>query len=142
MSSPSDDLVLSFTNTNEGDLLGSNYFLTWAAESGFYHLSIHPKAARLLVPDCQGAALNEMRTGHSCIIACGNLDCEPAIELMFDDGSDTPFSIHLRQWQLSGDLAFLPGAFPLVAVRRDGGRSSWIAHYRRGYFRLPLLKPW
>ncbi|MQA40641.1 hypothetical protein [Rugamonas aquatica] len=142
MDAPVQELVLSFINRQDGELLGSNYFTTWAAEAGFYHLSVHPRAARLLVPDCQAAALPEMRTGHSCIFANGELDCDPALEMLFDDGSARPFSIHLRPWQVSGNLAILPGAFPLIACTSDGTHYSWIAHCRRGRFRLPLLKPW
>lgn len=134
--------ILRFVNDGAGGLEATNYFQSAAAARGLYHLTINHGKARLLVPRLQHGMLQEMRSGHYCVISAGELDGDAALELLFVDGSRTPFSIHLWLHQVTGDLRRLPSEHQLLAYCADGRHYTWRSYYRRQFVHLPCLRPW
>jgi hypothetical protein len=94
---------------------------------------VNTRAIRVLLPPAVYGILYEMRTGKSCVLSRGPWPAErraEAIEIMFDDGSVSPFALHLTPESL--DL--LPGGQrPVVRgfVRRMlQGTASRTRHWR------------
>jgi hypothetical protein len=89
------DLVIE---NNGPEILSSNF---WDSETASFFLSVNAGAARLLIPDSRIDEIQKM-TGKLVILSRG--PCWPqadkdAIEIMFDDGSKTPYSIQLMEEQ-------------------------------------------
>lgn len=138
------------TIENDGpDITAANFWETEQGRQGAFHLSINAGAFRLLVPDQHKNVIAEFKTAKDVILTRGpwpDSGQENAMELLFDDGSDDPYSIHLGQAQVD--------RWPLA---EDAGRtltfSVWIlkdgkphcAYRTECYYRtapkLPYLKP-
>lgn len=85
-----------FVVENEGQAIKhTNYWQTEAARAGYFYLSWNAGAARLLVPDAAKAMLQEMRSARYVIISKGPLEGRDALEVLFEDGSESPFVIHM-----------------------------------------------
>lgn len=86
--------------SNDGpEIRSTTYWCTEHAAAGLCFLSGNAGALRLLVPEPSEKMLLEMRTGkrvyiESSIVAQGNWD------IVFDDGTDTPFSITIDKKQV------------------------------------------
>jgi len=79
-------------------IVKTNYWDSEYAQAGMFYLSWNAGAARLLVPDAQKLTLPEMRTAKYVIVSRGPWDDHggrDALELLFEDGSDAPFAVHL-----------------------------------------------
>ena len=92
---------------NQGALIAStNYWQTEHANAGLCYLSGNAGAWRLLVPEAAQGLLAEMRTGLTASI-------EPSLHLtgnwdvVFEDGSDSPFSVSLSPGRLCRDSRHL-----------------------------------
>jgi hypothetical protein len=84
------------TFLNDGIVLQStNYFDTPMAKAGEFYLSWNAGCARFLVPDIQKHLLPEMKTAKQILLA----PIPGGLEIVFDDGSDLPFLIHIAQEQ-------------------------------------------
>lgn len=102
---------------NDGAILSAtNYWQTEHASAGLCYLSANAGVWRLLVPQAAEGLLREMRTGRAATI-------EPSLHLagnwdvVFEDGSDMPFSLSLSPAQI--DRAVAPGRCRL-AVWTEG----------------------
>lgn len=85
---------------NEGQAVaGTDYWQSVQAQAGYVYLSWNAGAARLLVPDAAKHLLREMRGAEYVIISKGALHGRDALELVFEDGSDAPFVIHMLSEQ-------------------------------------------
>ncbi|EAY3673144.1 hypothetical protein FGR80_23295, partial [Salmonella enterica] len=85
---------------NEGQAVaGTDYWQSVQAQAGYVYLSWNAGAARLLVPDAAKHLLREMRGAEYVIISKGMLHGRDALELIFEDGSDAPFVIHMLSEQ-------------------------------------------
>jgi hypothetical protein len=137
---------------NDGPLVANtNFWSTAAAKAGKFFLSINAGAFRLLVPSQHQGALREMRSAHTVVVSRGPWPAQrlaDALELLFDDGSEDPFSLHLS-----------PEACDRLLPDTDSARewtcSVWVhlvgercrqaltkpAYYRR-VRHLPDLRPW
>jgi hypothetical protein len=136
---------------NHGPLItATNYWDSELARAGKLWVSINAGAIRVLLPPQLYGALADMRQARECVLSRGPWPAErrrEAIEIMWDDGSDAPFALHLTPE--SFDL--LPGEpepnrewVCTVWVQRDGAPHKAlerICHWRR-VGRLPWLKPW
>lgn len=128
------------------DLEESNYWDTDMAYHDKLVLSWNAGAGRLLVPDGLTSAIPEMLTGKLAVITRGAWPAgqkADAIEIMFDDDSDSPFCLHLSVEQCS---QMLPDAdigieFPFTIWTRVGKVGEMTGQYRRAAT-LPYLKPW
>lgn len=134
---------------NDGpEILSTNYFATPHAAAGKLYLSVNAGAFRLLVPAPQAGLLAEMRTAAGCAVTRGRWQGADALEALFDDGSKSPFAVHLGpgsfdRYPTDADAAgewvltvWAPGqgGVPLKALSRP-------CRYRRGRA-LPDLRPW
>lgn len=130
-------------HNNGGEITSSNF---WTLSGDKFYLSTNAAVFRLLVPDSLAAAVSEMKTGKKVIVSRGPWPLErqtEALELLFDDDTDTPFCLHLGQ-----------GSFDRLPLDEDCGRelllSVWLsgprktlelpAFYRR-VAQLPWMKP-
>jgi hypothetical protein len=128
---------------NDGPRLAStDYFDNEHARRGFFFASWNAGALRLLVPDVRLGMVDEMRTGTLCVVTRGSLEGLPALELMWDDGSDSPFAVHVDQRQ-ADRLVPVAGdpKIQVAAYGRAGLLAEWPGRYRSAP-RLPYLAPW
>ena len=114
---------------NHGPLLiASNFWESEEEAAGKFFLSTNAGAFRLLVPRSQEPAVSEMATAREVIVSRGPWPAvgrEDAIELLFDDRTDTPFALHFSIETLD--------RLPLdTDVGREWIFSAWTVPRRRG----------
>lgn len=130
------------TISNDGPLLlATNYWDTQHARAGLFFVSWNAGALRLLVPDSQRRAIREMQTGRLFVVTRGPLQGIDCLELMWDDGSDAPYCIHVDMRQSDRTLPSKPDAITVAAYTRAGKQAEWPGRYRTAT-RLPCLDPW
>lgn len=136
---------------NHGPLiLATDYWDSELASKGKLYVSINAGAIRVLLPPAHYSVLADMRAAEECVLSRGPWPAEGAaegIEILFDDGSQNPFALHLTPE--SFDL--LPGEpgpgrewICSVWVARDGQPHKAlerICHWRQ-VEQIPCLKPW
>lgn len=90
------------TITNNGPaLVETNYWQSEFALKGLLYLSFNAGAARLLVPgQLEQQYFHEIKTAKKVVIRHGKSAVGfPLWEIEFDDGSDSPFVVHLSDGQ-------------------------------------------
>ena len=109
------------TITNNGQAIAAtNYWQTEHARAGMLYLSGNAGALRLLVPEAAEGMIAEMRTGKRVTIEpTVLLPGRPCVDLVFEDGTNTPFSVALDRRQI--DRALQPGAGVPFTVWTEGG---------------------
>jgi hypothetical protein len=136
---------------NHGPLiLASTYWGSEAEAAGKFWCSVNAGAVRVLVPRTDRQTISECRSARYVILSRGPWPAAglaEAVELLFEDGTDSPFALHLapesfdllpaepppgREWVLS--LWDLKKDSPHKALER-------VCHWRR-VPKLPWLKPW
>lgn len=135
------------TIANRGQALAyTNYFDSRSALDGLFFLSWNAGAGRLLVPDNQRHTLREIETSKQVIITAGprpEFEHRPGFEMLFDDGTDYPFTLQMDAVQSDRALTAAGGGpgFSLVVWSRKGeefrmpGRLFQVAM-------IPSLEPW
>ncbi len=135
------------TIQNDGQhIVSTDYWDSEHAKAGYFFLTWNAGAARLLVPDSQHFALREMKTAREVIVSRGpwvDQGGRNALELLFEDGSDSPFCLHLVAEQCD---RMLPeenqgGGFMVVVWTRAGAFLRLPAKYREVQA-IPCLEPW
>lgn len=137
--------------SNHGPLITStNYWDSELARAGKLFVSVNAGAIRVLLPPAAYDWLSDMRMGRECVLSRGpwpEQRIDEGIEIMWDDGSDSPFALHLT-----------PNSFDLLPAEPELGRewvlSVWTAkdgkphkamdrkcHWRR-VERIPCLLSW
>lgn len=124
----------------------TNYWDSDHAKTGLFYLTWNAGAARLLVPDAQKPAIREMRTAREVIISRGpwtDQGGRDALELLFEDGTDNPFCLHLVAEQSD---RMIPegeqgGGFSVTAWTRGGEKLRLPGKYRV-VPELPWLREW
>lgn len=124
----------------------TNYWDSEYAQAGVLFLSWNAGAARLLIPDSQKPMLREMKGAREVIISRGpwpEMGKDEAFELMWEDGSDAPFAVHMGVEQTDrllpeGDQG---GGIVLAVWTRGGLKKRWPARYRK-VERIPCMQPW
>ena len=87
-----------FSIINNGPLIGeTDYWSSGQADYGLVYASWNAGALRLLLPT--DFMLVEMRSGKTCELRYVTLRDLPALEVLFDDASDSPFSITMDSRQ-------------------------------------------
>lgn len=105
-------------------LTNTNYWDSELASWGKFFFSVNAGCIRMLVPESQESCIKEMKTGKDIVISKGPWPAEKrdlGIEIMFDDHSEEPFTIHVgvEQWD----------TLPKV----EAGKKRWeFAVYTRG----------
>jgi hypothetical protein len=139
------------TVSNHGPLItATNYWDSELARLSKLWVSVNAGAIRILLPPSLYGALADMRTARECVLSRGPWPEErqaDAIEILWDDGSDLPYALHLT-----------PASFDLLPAqpepRREWVVSVWtvkdgkphkalerICHWRR-VERIPCLLAW
>ena len=127
------------------DIVSTNYWQTEHAAAGLFYLSWNAGAGRLLVPDVARDDFG-MLGASLVIVSSGPWPAQgsrPAIELLWEDGSDSPYCIHLVEEQTDRKLPVTDqgGKLVIASWTRQGKAAEWPAKYRR-VTALPCLDPW
>lgn len=136
-----------FTIINDGQKVEStNYFDSVHAKRGLYFLSWNAGCARVLLPDSMIPQLTEMRTAHLVIVSRGPWTAKggiDALELLFEDGSNSPYCLHMTMEQTDRSLpeSDQGGGFVVAVWTRQGEQLRLPAKYRIVHT-LPCLEPW
>lgn len=133
---------------NKGQaILSTTYWDSPLAGAGMVFLSWNAGAARILIPDSQKAFVREMRSAKEVIVSRGQWTTEQgprdALELLFEDGTEAPFAIHIVAEQTD---RMIPehqqgGGFVVAAWTRGGMKQRWPGRYRV-VESIPCLDPW
>lgn len=142
--SPPGKAALIIENDDQ-DIISSNFWDSEMAVRGYFFLSINAGAARLLIPDAHISQVPDMETGKIVIVSRGpGMGRKDMFEVMFDDGSDEPYSIHFGVQQIDRLI-------PVAEHGRDlvfsvWGRNAVKLFERPGKFRvvdqIPCLGAW
>jgi hypothetical protein len=132
---------------NQGQTIArTNYWDSEGARHGVLYLSWNAGAGRLLVPDNQTHILRELKGASEVIVSRGtwreqgNRD---ALELLWEDGSDSPFAIQLLAVQTDRLIpeSHQGGGFVITVWTRAGIKGRWPGRYRV-VESIPDLSPW
>jgi hypothetical protein len=95
---------MQLTITNNGpEIASTNFWETPHAHAGKVFLSLNAGCFRLLLPEDLEDQLAEMRTARNVVISRGPWPGggkADAIEVLFDDGTDSPLAIHIGTEQV------------------------------------------
>ncbi len=136
-----------FEIINKGQaLVSTNYWMSEHARAGYCYLTWNAGAARLLVPDAVKHVLREMKGANEVLISRGPwLDHggREAIELLWEDGSDEPFCLHLVAEQCDRLISdrHQGDGITMIVYTDSGEKGRWPARYRR-VAEIPWLQPW
>lgn len=85
---------------NDGPAVAScNWWETEMEQAGLFYVSINAGAFRLFVPRISESVLADMTTARIVVVSRGpwrQSGLADAMEILFDDGSDSPYAIHLQ----------------------------------------------
>lgn len=132
---------------NKGQAITStNYWDSDHAKAGYCFLSWNAGAARLLLPDALKPALMDMRGSKYVIVSRGPWTAHggrEALELLFEDNSDSPYCLHLVAEQTD---RLLPednqgGGFAVTVWTRGGEKLRLPGKYRT-VAAIPCLEEW
>lgn len=132
---------------NQGQrIIATNYWDSEHAQKGYLYLSWNAGCARILVPDAAKSMLRELRGAKEVIISRGpwtDHGGRDALEILWEDGSDAPFCVHLVAEQCD---QMIPDTdqdkeFAVAVWTRGGMKERWPGRYRC-VDSLPCLKPW
>jgi len=135
------------TIENSGQrVLKTNYWDSDNAKAGYFYLTWNAGAGRLLVPDSQKPAIREMRSGKYVIVSRGPWQDQggrEAIELLFEDESDSPYCLHLVAEQCDRLIPDTDqgGGFVITVWTRGGEKLRLPGKYRH-VEKIPCLEPW
>lgn len=105
-------------------LVSTNYWDSDHARRGLAYLSGNAGALRLLLPAAIESMLAEMRTGKRVLIEPSIVQ-PSAIDVVFDDGTDSPFALTIDRRQC--DRALAPGKGIPFAVYTQAGLQLELA---------------
>lgn len=125
----------------------TNFWETAQARAGFCYLSWNAGTARLLVPDACVKYLDEMRSAKIVIVSRGPWPAKArteALEILFDDLSETPFALHMGEEQTDGRYPAeeeWPFERPFTVWTRGGLQLTFEGRFRR-VAHIPYLQSW
>lgn len=131
---------------NGREIVETDYWRSERAARGYVYLSINAGAFRLLVPKILEKEIKEMQTAKEVIISRGPWSQggrDDALELLFEDGSDEPYSMHIVKEQVDR----MPSSsddgreFVFSIWTEEGKEAEFVCKYRE-VNRLPYLKSW
>ena len=137
--------------TNDGPLIiATNYWDSELPRAGKIFVSVNAGAIRVLLPPARYGDLADMRAAQYCVLSRGpwpEANCPEGVEIMWEDGSYSPYALHLT-----------PESFDMLPPQPAGGQewvlSVWTAQdgrshraferpcYWRRVERIPSLAPW
>jgi len=129
---------------NDGPRIrATNYWESEAAGRGYAYVSVNAGTFRLLLPPALETALADMATAREIVISRGpwtDAGKADGLEILFDDGSSSPYALHLSIEQIDR-----------VPLDADAGRqvvcTVWtlgpkLALSRPAYYRRVPRIPW
>ncbi len=124
----------------------TNYFDSAHARAGMCYLSWNAGAGRVLLPDSLLPDIQEMRSAKYVVVSRGpwtDQGGREAIELLFEDGSDDPFCLHLVIEQTDRRIPETDqgGGFVITICTRAGEQLRFAGKYRV-VEEIPCLLPW
>jgi hypothetical protein len=135
----------------KGTLLSTDYFDCKLGKAGLYYISFNAYAGRLLIPDTQAAELfvelEKNPVAHVVLSMGKTFDKENKCfkdmgELMFEDGTDAPFSVIIQSDLIDRRISSEPMETTLALHTRDGAYDTTFKLYVRTVGELPYLRPW
>ncbi len=143
--SPQPAPIITISN-NGPAIADTNFWDSKLAQRGYFFLSWNAGAGRLLTPDSRRGLISEFRTAKYIILSRGpwpeqgRLD---GLELLFEDGTDSPFCLHLSIEQTDRLLSDKEQGhdFSLAVWTRTGEEMRLPCKYRR-VNTIPCLEPW
>ncbi len=128
---------------NGQELAGTNYWETPHAAAGYAFASWNAGALRLLLPPALLRDLPDMQTGKIAVVTRGRLQGHDALEIMFDDGSEEPYALHVLAQQSDRLMPDSEHGMPIaVAAWGPAGLlHTWRGKYRIGA-ELPDMSAW
>lgn len=136
-----------FEIINRGQaIVRTDYWTSEHAQTGYCYLTWNAGAARILIPDVVKHLLREMKGAKEVIISRGpwaDQGGRDAMELMWEDGSDEPFCLHLVAEQCDRLIPETDQGGGIVAIvyTRGGEKGRWPARYRV-VPEIPWLREW
>ncbi len=136
-----------FEIINKGQaLVSTTYWNSEPARAGYAYLSWNAGAARILIPDSLKPMLREMKGAKVVVISRGpwaDQGGRDALELMWEDGSDSPFCLHLVAEQCDRLIPETDqgGGITAIVYTRGGEKGRWPARYRV-VTEIPCLQEW
>lgn len=134
---------------NDGpEIIRTNFWQTDMAKSGMFFLSANAGAFRLLVPLLMTREIEEFQTAKDIILTRGFWPESKGegMEILFDDGTDNPYSMHLSanqldRWPLKEDIgkSFIFSAWIMEDFKPICVFKSTCLY--RTAKKLPYLKP-
>lgn len=131
------------------EVVSTNYWRTEHAEKGYFYLSLNAGCFRLLVPEPNRAMLTEMRTAREVIVSRGPWPEQgrtDALEILFEDGTNRPFALHLGVEQVDRlplatdvDKPGQPPRWKFAAWTPEGNQLELPCRYRI-VSRIPCLE--
>lgn len=115
---------------NHGPLIVStDYWGSDLARAGKVFCSVNGSAIRVLLPPALYSTLADMRQARECVLSRGPWPAErkpEGVEIMWDDGSDAPFALHLT-----------PESFDLLPGEPEPGAPSLAVQTEHTHSRPP-----
>ena len=132
---------------DKGKITDTDYFDSKFGKSQLFYLSFNAGVGRLLVPDQHCAEFfNEVRTAKYAILSMGRIfdgvEWRKMGELVFEDFTDSPFSIHIQSELIDRAITPEPQKTSLATYSREGMQGEEFVLYIRTVDTLPCLKPW
>jgi hypothetical protein len=128
--------------SNDGPkVVDTNYWSSDLARRGMLYLSVNAACIRLFAPSALNAG--DLTGVTEVIVSRGRVSRGDAVELLFEDGSNTPFVITLSVGQCDRLPASSDQGRALKVALYQNGQCvrEWPARYRI-VKRLPCLAPW
>jgi len=129
------------------EIVKSNYWDSTEARAGKYYLSTNAGAFRLLLPNSLLNFVAEMKTGKTIVVTVGPWPrmgvLTPCFEIMFDDGSNSPFCLHMNTESTDGIIPNTEWTFKAVmfSVWAKGPRKIFEKPCFVRFGAIPCLKP-
>ena len=96
--------MLEIVNNGQA-LVSTNYWQTEHANVGLLYVTINAGAIRLLVPEAAEGFLAEMGTAGSVTIERSiRAEAKGCVDIVFEDGTDSPFSVAIDERQIDRAL--------------------------------------
>lgn len=139
-------MTMLIIENNAQAIRSTNYWDSEQAQAGYLYLSWNAGAGRVLLPDSAKGFLREMKGASEVIVSRGpwtDQGGRDALELLWEDGSDNPFCLHIVAEQCDRMIPETDqgGGFAIAVWTRCGLKGRWPGRYRV-VSGLPCLQPW
>jgi hypothetical protein len=129
---------------NGPEIVSSNYWTSEYSAKGYVYLSINASAFRLLIPD--NMKIDGTLLAKEVIVSRGTWPDQgraDALELLFEDYSDSPFCLHIGTEQVDRMPADTDRNKSFIfSVWTFAGKILEVPARYRIVKKIPYLKPW